>query len=157
MPEFVMEGRDHAARELDSFTLGYIEALFFTETSPAFDSEDWHSSECREAQEEGTVDGSIPGDCGFCDLAPDTLERIKTDCAKFQEVNRETLESAYATGYDESQAGRDFWYTRNGHGVGFWDRDLGDIGDTLDAACGWRTEFPEVDVYFGDDSRVHVS
>jgi len=24
--------------------------------------------------------------------------------------------------------GADFWYTRNGHGVGFYDRDLGDLG-----------------------------
>lgn len=147
MPEFVLEGRDHAARELDSFTLGYIEAMFFTECEHGTDAES-HDPETQSA---------LHGDCGFFDLAPDTLERIKADCERFQEVNRETLESAYATGYDESQAGRDFWYTRNGHGVGFWDRGLGDIGDTLDAACGWRTDFPTVWAYLGDDSRVHVS
>jgi hypothetical protein len=27
------------------------------------------------------------------------------------------------SGYSEEQAGRDFWFTRQGHGVGFWDRE----------------------------------
>ncbi len=27
--------------------------------------------------------------------------------------------------------GHDFWLTRNGHGAGFWDRDLGEVGDKL--------------------------
>lgn len=27
--------------------------------------------------------------------------------------------------------GSNFWYTRNGHGVGFWDRDLEETGDRL--------------------------
>ena len=32
-------------------------------------------------------------------------------------------------------AGHDFALTRNGHGAGFWDRGLGDLGDRLaDAA-----------------------
>jgi len=30
-----------------------------------------------------------------------------------------------------SQAGHDLWLTRNGHGAGFWDRDLGEAGDKL--------------------------
>lgn len=28
-------------------------------------------------------------------------------------------------------AGHDFWLTRNGHGAGFWDRGLGDLGTRL--------------------------
>jgi hypothetical protein len=31
--------------------------------------------------------------------------------------------------------GHDFMLTRNGHGAGFWDRGLGDLGDRLSAAC----------------------
>ena len=27
--------------------------------------------------------------------------------------------------------GPDYWLTRNGHGVGFWDRGLDDLGDRL--------------------------
>jgi hypothetical protein len=35
------------------------------------------------------------------------------------------LQKAYTShNYDVEKAGRDFWYTRNGHGVGYWDRGL---------------------------------
>lgn len=33
--------------------------------------------------------------------------------------------------YGPNMAGRDFALTRNGHGAGFWDRGLGEIGDLL--------------------------
>jgi hypothetical protein len=31
--------------------------------------------------------------------------------------------------------GHDFWLTRNGHGAGFWDRGLGELGERLSAAA----------------------
>ena len=34
-------------------------------------------------------------------------------------------------GYGYEQAGHDFWLTRTGHGAGFGDRDLGEVGDRL--------------------------
>lgn len=33
--------------------------------------------------------------------------------------------------YSLSQFGHDLWLTRNGHGAGFWDRGLGELGDNL--------------------------
>lgn len=144
---------------LDSFTQGYIEALFFTETS-CIPMAEWYSEESQERVREGQADGCLPTDSGFKDLAPETLERIIEDCRKFQSDARELLTAAYGNAlqeYDEAQAGRDFWYTRNGHGCGFWDRGLGDVGDQLSALCGWRTSFPETDAYLGDDGKVHLS
>ena len=32
---------------------------------------------------------------------------------------------------DAGQFAHDFWLTRNGHGTGFWDRGLGELGDKL--------------------------
>ena len=32
-------------------------------------------------------------------------------------------------------AGHDFAFTRNGHGAGFWDRGLGEMGDMLTEEC----------------------
>ena len=139
---------------LDLFTQGYIEALFFTESSFAYTSDEWHSDECLEAQTQGTADGSIPGDVGFSDLSPGALDTIVTDCADFQRDNAETLARAYdhASGYDETRAGADYWYTRNGHGVGFWDRDLGEIGDALTTAA----QYSEVNVSFETDGKIHL-
>lgn len=161
MPEFVMEGRDHAARAESEFVFGFIEAMFFTETSPAFESSEWFTDERRAASEAGQADGELPGDVGYTDLHPDALEAIRRDCDTFWILNRDTLESACEFGgYDMAQAGRDYWFTRNGHGVGYWDRDLGDAGDMLSDAA---RDAGEVHVWFGDHvvhgdaPFVHVS
>lgn len=145
MPEFILEGRDHAARAESQFVLGFIEALFFTNCSPAYDSAEWNSDECRAARESGQSDGELPGDVGYTDLHRDSLAAIRRDCEAWQAANAELLAQAYATGYDETQAGRDYWFTRNGHGVGFWDREqlkADDLGDKLTKACEYRPVNP---------------
>lgn len=145
MPEFILDhGSPEGARTfhtLDAFTQGYVEALFFTDASDP-------------------DDGDL-ADATVAELAPDALELIRRECAAFQSVAATLLERAYERpGYDEAAAGRDFWFTRNGHGVGFWDRDaLRDdgLGDTLSTLCGWRTPFGTRDVYRGDDGLVYLS
>jgi len=46
------------------------------------------------------------------------------------------------------QAGHDFWLTRNGHGAGYWDRGLGEVGEMLSEAA---TAFGMVDLFVLDD------
>lgn len=41
----------------------------------------------------------------------------------------------YAEDPAEARAGHDFYLSRAGHGTGFWDRGLGDLGDRLHAAA----------------------
>lgn len=146
MPEYHLpmgsfeDGRTFAA--LDLFTQGYIEAMFFTDASDPDDGDLQHAT--------------------FADLAPETLTKIMADCAAFRAGNAELLERAYELGeaqlcYNETRAGHDFWLTRNGHGAGFWDRGLGEVGDALSKACGWRTKFGEVDIYLGGDDKVYLS
>lgn len=61
---------------------------------------------------------------------------------------------AYLEERDVEHAGHDFWLTRNGHGAGFWDRGMGEVGDRLSAkAEKWGT----VDLYIGDDGQVWAS
>lgn len=131
--------------KLDDFTKGYVEAMFFT---------DCHHD--NPELEYKTVD----------DLAPETLEKMIEDCAAFRasllkdESGQNYLDLAYdcaARGYDETQAGHDFWFTRNGHGVGFWDRGLGVVGEKLSEACGFKTEWPPLDVYAGDDGKLYIA
>lgn len=148
MPEFIMPTRGRVAIEgaehimgatlgwenLDAFTQGYIEAMFFTDASSADD---------------GDLENAT-----FADIAPQFLASIIADCQRFQTEALALLETAYSEhDYDESQAGRDYWYTRNGHGVGFWDRGLGDLGDKLSDAAGHST----IDIYRGDDGQVYGS
>lgn len=173
MPEFILDtsgtveldaptsNGEPAAYEwsdLDAFTQGYIEALFFTENAPQVSTEEFRTETYQADMAEGMTDGSIPGDVGFGALAPEALADIIADCAAFEAKAKGLLGQAYEREYDEAQAGRDFWYTRNGHGVGFWDREEleeGALGNMLSELCGWPTEFGEVDVEFGDDGKVY--
>lgn len=145
MPQFHLEhGTDRAAyvfSKLDSFMQGYIEAMFFTDA-------DADSDDCAGAT--------------TSDLAPEALSSIIGDCEDFRASlpkdghGRTWLDLAYdyaPAEYDETMAGRDFWYTRNGHGVGFWDRGLGEVGRKLSDAC---KSFRNLDLYRGDDGKVYL-
>ncbi|AXQ69062.1 hypothetical protein HOU02_gp147 [Caulobacter phage CcrBL9] len=75
-------------------------------------------------------------------ITPKTLREMIEDCDAFQRDNVAALAKAYASDvwiegerYNASNAGHDFWLTRNGHGVGFWDRGLGEVGETLSEAA----------------------
>lgn len=106
---------------------------------------------------------------GIADLAPETREQMEDDCREFQLSEAELLEQAYDlyvcpvkshTGATpehyapEEMAGHDFWLTRCGHGVGFWDRGLGDVGDKLTDAADRRGT---IDLYIGDDGLIYGS
>lgn len=135
--------------DVDDLAQGYITAMFFTA-----------------GDEPGTFDGQL---CGFEDLDPGTLSAILADCAAFQATCAPALAAAqevpgYGPGEErgprgddtwEAMAGRDFWYTRNGHGCGFWDGDWPEPSASyLDqAARGFRS----LDAYLGDDGRVYLS
>jgi len=54
---------------------------------------------------------------------------------------------------DPAQIGHDFILTRNGHGAGFWDRGLGQLGDVL---TEWAKTFGTVGLYVGDDEILYV-
>lgn len=59
-------------------------------------------------------------------------------------------------GLDASQTGHDFILTANGHGCGFWDRGLGEIGDRLtEATRGYSidAEFALWGDYADDDEH----
>lgn len=119
---FAQPGNLVAWRDLDAFTQGYIEALFFTSECPQVGTEEFRTAEHQSYMEAGRADGVLPCDVGFGDLSPEALQSIIADCQAFQEANSALLDLAYARDYDAAQAGRDYWFTRNGHGVGFWER-----------------------------------
>uniref|UniRef100_A0AB74UN24 Uncharacterized protein n=1 Tax=Caulobacter phage BL57 TaxID=3348355 RepID=A0AB74UN24_9VIRU len=160
MPQFVLDTSGQVAPpasaklwphplrwdQLSPFAQGYIEALFFTESAPHVTSRQFMTKAYQKRLENGEVDGSLPGDVGFSDLAPDTLNAILRECGDFQRDNADALAKAYDHGgvsgdYDEAAAGRDYWYTRNGHGVGFWDRGLADIAEALASAAGYSERY----------------
>jgi len=138
MPEFHIDLSDSQEQwsELDSFSRGYIEAAFFTES--------------------GDPDRPCEGK-SFADLAPETLKSMLEDCTGFNLLADAWLDKAYLHGdvsYDMERAGHDFWLTRNGHGAGFWDRELGETGTKL---TEFAKTFGGFDLYVGDDGLIYGS
>ncbi len=121
---------------MDDFTKHYIVTALWSSNDESDDS------------------GGEPLDSNYSteDLAPCALSRIESDCAKFQADNASDL----ATLDDITDAGHDFWLTRNGHGVGFWDRPEKygkDRGDRLTQAS---EGFGECYLYVGDDGQLYI-
>lgn len=62
-------------------------------------------------------------------MDPTWRDRQVEDCARFQAEAGDRIGDSV---FDREHAGRDFWYTRNGHGCGFWDGDWPNpIGEEL--------------------------
>ena len=127
--------------KLNEFILGYVTCALWSSTGIEDD--------CEHLDEKYDSD----------DLAPETRKAMEADCEKFIAENEAVLgDYAEIIGshpeYTESEkAGHDFWLTRNGHGAGFWDRGIGETGDTLTEAS---TGFGEVDLYAGDDGKLYT-
>ena len=91
------------------FIAAYVECIVFTE----------------ELSEE------FDGEFDIDNLDRDALVEIIRDCTNFLEIVESQGIEMVDNRYGYEQAGHDFWLTRNGHGAGFWDRGLGEIGDKL--------------------------
>lgn len=84
------------------------------------------------------------------DLAPETLQAMRDDCAAFtRQAGADLQEYAQRTG---CTGGYDLWLTRNGHGVGFWARELDELGDRLTAIA---EQMGGRDLYVGDDGLIY--
>jgi hypothetical protein len=98
------------------FVEGYIRCIFFT----------------NQGDREDPISKTM--DCDIHSFCRATRLRVWVDCERFirraGERALDKIPSQYCPGSMFSEhwngwesAGADFWYTRNGHGVGFWDRD----------------------------------
>lgn len=154
-------------RDTDSFTRGYIVAALWSTTGPAFGTcpccgeenkllDKWPSDEferqercsgpecgTRETAHEPALDENY----SWTDIAPECLQAMLDDCAKFQAEQD-------LSGYPSEQAGHDFWLTRAGHGCGFWENDFGteEQCDKLTEVCKQMGEFY---LYPGDDGKLY--
>lgn len=93
------------------------------------------------------------------DIAQRTRDDMYSDCQDFVTSNADDLEEfceRIGRQYPwtpAEQAGHDFWLSRNGHGAGFWDRGVGDVGKRLSDAARVYGSF---DLYPGDDGKLYA-
>ena len=104
----------------------------------------WSSSD------ESAPSGGYPLDKNYGpqDVSSKTKQKMWADCDRFVAENRH-----YLLALDMGAAGHDFWLSRNGHGAGFFDRDLGEAGDKLQEAA---RKFGSFDLYVSR-GKVHGS
>jgi len=130
-------------RQINLFILGYLTAALWSSTD---------SLPAQEGEEEGeTVN------LDQYEWADGEAEKLHGECRDFIASNAPDLLAyaaarSHALEYDAFEcAGHDFWLTRNGHGAGFWDRGLEDLGKRLSDAskvCGG------IDLYLDDNLEV---
>jgi hypothetical protein len=130
------ETKTLSIQDCDEFTRGYVEAMLFT---------DFH--EHSEGLESKNPD----------DFSQDMWRQIIADCKDFSTKYAELLARYDYTyrGYSAAAcAGHDFWFTRNNHGSGFWDRDIPEeLGDALTKASN---TYKEISPCLGDDGLVYL-
>lgn len=112
-------------------------------------------SSCSSDESEGTF--ILDERFDETDIAPECAAAMRASCEDFCKANHADLQeycqrmgNEQYTG--EERAGHDFWLTRNGHGAGFWDRGLGDLGQRLSDAA---EIYGSVDLYAGDDGYIY--
>jgi hypothetical protein len=103
-----------------------------------------------------TDDDGRPFDRNYSasDIAPESIDTMRAEVIDFLNGHEDIIWTALSGDMSEEQVGHDFWLTRNGHGAGFWDRGLDELGDQLTAAA---KAYSTSDLYVGDDGRLHVS
>ena len=121
---------------LQEFTAACIEALYFADTG----------------DDESQPDSDAP-------LAEETRLDLEADCRSFWRRYGCFVNVAECTRGDgryskASQAGHDFWLTRQGHGAGFWDGAWSKPhSETLDKGA---ESFGSFDIYQGDDGKIYT-
>ena len=115
--------------ELEKMTAAFIETMFFVETN---------------------IDTSIPSGCA---LSEEARLDIAADCHSFWRRFHCYLPYVRPNGQTAEEMGSDFYYTRNGHGVGFWDTEW-------EPYCTMLTKgaqgYGEMNPYRGDDGLIYV-
>ena len=118
---------------LEKFTNGYIAAMYFSDVGLDFD---------------------IPADA---ELSNDTLLDIQADCRSFwRRFGCYITTDVCSEAFDDSvsQAGHDFHFTRNGHGVGFWEDEWPKAyRDMLDKGAN---SYGPLELYLGDDGAIYA-
>ena len=97
------------------------------------------------SNDETDESGGEPLDRGKFELSDEAKASMTREAEAFYDAYQHLWD-------DDTQAGIDFWLTRNGHGAGFWDGDYPEHGDEL---TKYAHAAGERDLYVGDDGLIY--
>lgn len=127
-----------ASADLEAVYSGYRDAALWSSSNDRYEDDPDNEAEM--------LDGTD------YELSKEAEHHFRTECAAFISDNAELLAAAADKGMDGENVGHNFWLSRNGHGAGFWDSGLGELGDQLHEAA---KKFGDDDLYVGDDDQIH--
>lgn len=105
----------------------------------------WSSTDTEESKNE-----FLDNEYSLEDISVQALKASIKDINTFMLKAKDILQY---TDISNEMLGHDILLTRNGHGAGFWDRDLGIAGDKLTLIC---EGLKEVTLYAGDDKKIYI-
>lgn len=102
---------------------------------------------------------SVDDDCEpleAYELSALAKENAAAACDAFLAVHGADLDLVIGSNpeYSYSSAGHDLFLTREGHGAGFWDRNLGHYGDVF---TKYSEGLGSCNPYVGDDQLIYMS
>lgn len=125
---------------LDAIVNHYLIGLLFAETDPS--DQPWDDNYSTEDfTEEATA--AAQADCKEFLAKCDTLALDLTNIA----FSDDSVASS------EERIGHDLALTRNGHGAGFWDRGLGELGQRLTDLC---SQMGSVYIFSNDNKTLEL-
>ncbi|MDF9828579.1 hypothetical protein M2447_002703 [Ereboglobus sp. PH5-10] len=109
------------------------------------------ASLCASTDDEGEP---LDKDFGITSIATESLLSAWAECSRFIRENETNL-----THLDDEHNGQNLWLTRCRHGAGFWSTCTDD--ESAEYAMQQLTNashgFGEIDLYLGDDKKLHFS
>ena len=88
------------------------------------------------------------------DFTRDARAKVTRAVKRFIELALADLEKL-PDDFDNAQIGHDLFLTTAGHGVGFWDRDLGELGERLTAHAK-ASHYVESAYECGNNRHLHI-
>lgn len=127
------------ASEIDDMVAGYLDAAKWAETNTEVD-EDGNEVCVREI------------DSYHAEWEDDAKAIARDDCKMFLVRVIKSDHPGDLKAMSAEHMGHNFWLTRRHHGTGFWDRNLGDVGDRLTKIANSFDEC--VSPYVTDDNTI---
>lgn len=120
--------------DVNTMTLGYINCALFCDAP----------------------DDNSMSDFTVSNLSQDALIKAHNDCESF--YNSMHTQNCVPNNCNWDRIGIDFWYTRNGHGTGFWDnyKDEKGYNGNGELLTDIAHNFSECYLYLGDDNKLYI-
>lgn len=145
--------------DIDAMVQGYLECQLWAQLDYDNPSCDCHADDPQNACHNYTLDEKYSVD----DIAPEYVDKIRDELSAIATEHplavrmflaRTGKTSAPGLYSDASGSfGHDFYLTREGHGAGFWDRGLGELGDYLTQLAKWAGSADDLSDY-GDTGTL---